>query len=456
MTTAIAVLALIAIPAAAEAQVAPGLDAELVTAGQHVFTATWTTAASSDTTVCLDGERPCRRLEGSTRNHYAHVTGLRSGRRYTYTLMSGGVPVPTSATNPGAVTTLVDPPGRFLFSFAVMADIHSGEQCSGTALTITPPVGSLPPCYSTEPPDPPYAVRMAEAAVGEINRRGVGLVVLTADNTSHAKLGQTKRALRTLRRLDGEWHITRGAHDRPNQNPPDPTCGEDNDCFRSVFFPARKPGRIHYSFDFRGHHFVALDSVAADGQGDLTDAAQNEWLERDLDRAKQRNQRTFIFFHHPVAEYATTTSFPPVIFGVRQDRGGQAFLDRLADYPNVVGVLNSHTHRNYVAYSPQTGRRLPFIETGPTKEYPGGYSMFRVYSGGYQRDFHRLRCDFCREWTATTRNEYFGLYPLYTLGTVSARAFTHVYDCDAFTPPPSPPSGNESSVGGDTVRPVCE
>jgi 3',5'-cyclic-AMP phosphodiesterase len=444
--------------AAMDDPVAALSDAELVTVTEHGFVATWTTPTASDTTVCVGG-RPtdlsCKRQESTTGFHRAAVGGLRSGRRYFYSLQSAGVPQPLSQINPGSFKTLVPPPGRHLFDFAVLADNHVGEGCSGTALGAPQPVGSVPPCFRSNPPDPPYAATMAAAAVSEINASLVGLTIINADSTSHADHEQASEARHLFDRLTSPYRLTRGSHDRANQNPADARCGPGNDCFRAVFFPRRPPGRIYYSFNHRGYHFVVLDSASpGDGTGDLTDAGQRAFLVRDLERAKGRNQKTFIVFHHPVSEYSTTFAVPPVIFGVRRDRGGADFLQLMKRFPNVVGVLNSHTHRNFVSYSPETGARLPYIESGPTKEYPGGYSIFKVYEGGYTRSFHRLACSFCRRWTHTTRGEYFGLYPLYTLGTLSARNFSHLYGCSVQTPPQSLIT-NESVIDADTGSGLC-
>lgn len=429
-------------------------DAELVTVTDTSFAATWTTANPADTTVCVESR--CVRQEVSTRFHYAEVTGLEPGTRYGYSLRSGGVDQPPSATNPGSFTTLVPPPGRHLLDFALLSDVHIDEECSGTAVTLPPPVGSVPPCFRSESGEPPYAATMAAAAVEELNARGIRLAVLNADNTSHAEFEQVAEVKRIFDRFAGTWHVARGAHDRAGQNPDESRCGDDEDCFRTLLFPDRPPGRIFDSFDAGDHHFVALDSAKpGDGTGDLTDPEQRAFLERDLEQARQARKRTFVFFHHPVTEYANATSVPPVIFGVRPDQGRQEFLELMARFPNVVGVLTSHTHRNYVSYAPASGFALPYIENGPVKEYPAGYGVFRVYEGGYMRTFHRLRCAFCRSWTSRTRDEYFGLYPQYTLGTLAARNLTHVYDCDAPTPPPSPPFGNESLTGGDTFRGAC-
>lgn len=430
-------------------------DAELVTVTDTSFAATWTTAEDSDTTVCVD-DRPCVRQEERTRFHYAEVDGLAPGTRHSYALRSGGSDQAASVTNPGSFTTLMPPPGRHLFDFAVVSDVHIGEGCSGTAVTAPAPVGSVPGCFSSGPSEPPYAATLARATVAELNARQIPLAVLNADNTSHAKYEDVLEMRDIFNGLNGEWRVARGAHDRAGQNQTETRCGVDEDCFRTLLFPGRPTGRVFYSFDSGGYHFVALDSAkTGDGSGDLTDPAQRAFLERDLEEARRAGKRTFIFFHHPVTEYANTSSFPPVVFGVRPEQGRQEFLDLMARFPNVVGVLNAHTHRNYVSYAAATGSNLPYIENGPAKEYPGGYSVFRVYEGGYMRNFHRLRCEFCRSWASRTRNQYLGLYPQYTLGTLSARNFTHVYGCSAPTPPASPPTGNESFIGGDTARLIC-
>ena len=426
---------LVTAPAARADSFLPG--AELVTVTHRGFAATWTTSQPSDTTVCVwrVARAPrCRTQETGVRFHHAEVRGLRSGTRYRYELRSGGRAEPPSTTNPGSFRTLVPPPGRHLFDFAIVADSHIGERCSGTGITLGGQ--SVPPCFST----PGYAAKMLRATVAELNARRIGLTVMPADHTSHGEYDQVAELHEILEELGGRVLLARGAHDRAGQSPPDPRCGPDNDCFRAVFFPDRAPGRIFYGATIRRHRFVALDSAEpATGTGDLTDQAQRTFMERDLERARQRRRRTFVFFHHPVSEVATTYAVPPLVFGVRPDRGGPEFLALMARFPNVVGVLNSHTHRNFVSYSPQTGARLPYVESGPTKEYPGGYSIVRVFEGGYMRNFHRLSCDFCREWTSTTRGEYLGLYPLYTLGNLSARNFSHLYRSKLPTPPPSVP-----------------
>lgn len=442
-------LALLAAPGAHASSPLP--SAELVTVTQRSFVATWTTSEPQDTTVCWSSSgqsERCRREEDATRYHYASVGGLRPGIAYRYRLLSGGTAQVVSATNPGRLLTLTRPPGRHLFDFAVLNDMHVGEGCSGTAFS-APLIGSLPPCFSADQ----YATRMGEAAVGEIARRGIGLTVVDGDLTSSASYEQVVRARDVLAGLRGAVLVARGNHDRAGQHASETRCGADEDCLRALLFDERPPGRIAYGITHHGYHFVILDSSDASGNGDLTDATQNAWLAADL--AAHRDEPTFIAFHHPVTEYADTYAVPPVVFGVRPDKGGSAFLDLIAANPQVVGVLNAHTHRNFVSYAPRIGARVPFVENGAAKEYPGGYAVYSVYAGGYTRSFFRpSSCAFCRAWTETTRGEYFGLYPLYTLGPLSARNFTHLYGCAAPTPPASLP-GQNSLVGTIVPPPSC-
>ncbi|HEX2030735.1 MAG TPA: metallophosphoesterase family protein [Actinomycetota bacterium] len=403
------------------------LNVELVTVSDSSFTVTWLTCDAegsplpSDTTVSY-GSSPnplswtTVRLEEEVAFHHAEVEGLEAGRTYFYQVSSDGLPGRYDRYHPGSFTTLTPPPGRLLFSFAVLADVHIGEDTSGLATSTPFP---FPPGYSAED----YAEAMATAAVQEINARGIALTVLSADNTSHAKLREVLDAKAILDGLVGPYLVARGAHDRPSE--PAAVCRPDGDCFREVFFPRRKPGHIFYGERFGGYDVIALDSVdLATGTGEISDQ-QLAWLEQRLERGRADGRPAVIFFHHPVSEWSTTLAIPPAVFGVNQ-QDAQEFLRTIAPY-DVRLVINAHTHRNWISYSPWTGR-MPILEVGPSKEYPGGYSMIRVYEGGFLRTFHRLGCGFCRRWIETTRWQYLGQYPHYTTGSLRDRNFVHRFD----------------------------
>src|SRR5262249_24754018 len=98
-----------------------------------------------------------------------------------------------------------------------------------------------------------------------------------------------------------------------------------------------------------------------------------------------------------------------------------------AKAPGVFLHHAGHTHRNKRTFAIDR-REVEFLEVAATKEYPGGYSLLRVHTGGYQVSFYKIRTDLGRQWSQRTRAEYFGLYPAYTLGTISDRNHTVVRD----------------------------
>jgi 3',5'-cyclic-AMP phosphodiesterase len=434
--------ALLALAAPAQAD-----NPELITVTTTSATATWVTSAPADTTVCWgpsSQKKTCRTEETATTKHYAVMDGLVPGSDYEYELRSAGATEPPSLPNPGSFTALTPPGGRHLFDFALMNDTHVGEGCAGTAFNEPLLGSSVPPCFSA----PDYAARMDEGMVSEIAGRGIGLTIVNGDVTAEAKPEEVAHAKQIFGKLPGTVLIGRGNHDRVHDGRP---CGPDSDCFRTGFYPGRAPGRIYESTDYHGYHFVMLDSVKGSSTGDLTDPAQNAWLAKDL--AAHHSTPTFVFFHHPASEYADTFQEEPVIFGVPPQNGGTQFLDTVAANPQIVGVLQAHTHRNFNTYAVKAGNRTPFVENGTSKEYPGGYSVFSIYQGGYTRSYFRPRaCPFCRDWTETTRQEYFGLAQHYLLGSLGTRNFSHVYGCDAQSPRESLP-GEESLATGGIVTP---
>ncbi|MEA2167393.1 MAG: 3,5-cyclic-AMP phosphodiesterase [Solirubrobacteraceae bacterium] len=431
------------------APVASASSGELVTVTTDSAVATWMTASPGDSTACWSAAgvpQQCVTQESGVTLHRVEIDGLFGGTTYSYTLSSGGASEPVSLTNPGVFSTLTPPPGRHLFDFALMSDLHIGEGCAGTAVSAPLTGTSVPPCFSA----PDYAETMDRAAVAEIAARRIGLTLVDGDVTAEARPAETALAADVLHGLPGRVLVARGNHDRVHSDDDHAACAE-HDCFRATFHPRSATSRIYFSTSYGGVHFIVLDSVMGGSTGDLTDAGQNEWLAADL--AAHASMPTFIAFHHPVSEYADLFEAEPIIFGVPPNAGGTAFLHTVAENPQIVGVFGAHTHRNFNSYGGEAGVRTPFVENGTAKEYPGGYSVVSLYEGGYTRSFFRTGCAFCREWTQTTTGEYFGLAPQYVLGSLGTRNFTHVYGCDAEDPVTSLP-GTESLIGGVVTPPA--
>jgi predicted phosphodiesterase len=415
-----------------------GLAPELVTVTDRGFEAWWVTAQPADTTVRIaraggGGFRELR-LEGAQSVHVAALDDLEPGTRYRYELLSGGRRVPRSPVNPGWFRTLDPPPGDLLATIAVLNDMHVGERCSGTIQTVGDQ--SVPPCFTGDD----YAYRMTRSALEAIERdHDVDFVIANGDLTDRGRPDEVRRALDLLGRLTVPWKATRGNHDR--RLPDAESCGPDGDCLRAQAFPERQPGdhALHWMERVGdGVGIVGLDSCDPDsGRGRLDLGGQLAFLDRSLAELRREGRTALLAFHHHLTLQANTSHPPPIVFGVDPNQGGLDCLDVLAHHDNVRLVLHGHTHRNYVSYDPACGPRLPFLENGATKEYPGGYAIVRVHEDGVVRTFHRMSDLFARDWVRTTAGQIWGRHADYTRGTLVSRAFVHRDDRPLRPPRPS-------------------
>lgn len=401
-----------------------GLGPELVAATDTTATFWWPTDAPSDTTVRIGSQTVT--LERDQKVHVARIDGLKPGATYDYALISGGQTQPTNIANPGRFTTLVPPTGPRLARIAVLNDLHIGEHCSGTLTNIGDT--SIPQCFSTKD----YSIRMLSAAVREIRRARVDLVIANGDLTDRGRSDEVRTALAILKRVRKPVLITRGNHDRLFDG-----CTDDRDCLKTAAFPGFPKG--HHALTSErdvGERLtvVGLDSCDPEsGHGDLLHNGQMDYLSDQLRRAARRGRMAIVAFHHPVTPMAITTALPPISFGVEPQNGGNALAQVMKGQDHVALVLHGHTHRNYVSYS--RGCAAPFLETGAIKEYGGTWALLDVHTDGVIRTTHRVSEPFARTWIQTTADEYEGLYPLYTRGPLSARAFVHRYDDGQDVPP---------------------
>ena len=410
-------------------------NAELATVSDDSAVVTWVTNKRAPSRVecwALDGSG-CSASADDGIYHAVEITGLSPGTIYYYRIATDALPAAPTLQSPGIFRTF-DRPGDYLFSFASLNDMHVGETVSGqlTSLGGTP----VPPSFRQD--DPPYWKVMNEGAVAAIQSRGVAFTIVKGDLTSDGT--QTAQAAALLAPLANVFPI-RGNHDKSLTA-----------FLAEVFDPRGRPSITavndhaaasdpHLDFSFAAPvdgsdlFFVALDSWDNDMPvpppiplqppnalgGGRVSADQLDWLDHELARGK----RTFVYMHHPVSEVAALTAMPPVVFTVRQP-DAVLFLQKIAAHPNVVGVLSGHTHRNWITPSVLTPG-VPFVETAATKEYPGGYAIYKVFTGGYIQSFHKCTTPECLAWSEETRGEYLNLYPVYTSLT-GARSGSFSYD----------------------------
>ncbi len=415
-------------------------DLELVTVTDRSMVLTWTTVAPDASgravPVATAGEVRIAAADAPTLTihdlaevtpyHYAEIDGLDPGRRYRFEAWSEGVRAtpalnlttlaPGSPETTGEFTTLVPPPGRLLRTLALANDVHFGETVSGLV------AGGLPPGFRALPDLPPYPEVMLAALLDDLRRpdRDAQRLLLAGDLTAEATPDQS----RTVRaRLDSwgslgrDYLVVRGNHDRPHTGEEyagcSPAPAEHRDCWGEVFLPRQEL----VAHEIGGLRILGLDTSDLDAAGGRIERPQFDRF-ADLLRADP-DRPTLVFGHHPVTSESGRTAL-----------AGPAFVLNAADsaelqdlYTRAPGVFlhhAGHTHRTRRT-RPDSACAVEFLEVASVKEYPGGYSLLRLYEGGYMVNFYKTRASAARQWSAVTRGEYFGLLPDYTLGTLADR-----------------------------------
>jgi 3',5'-cyclic-AMP phosphodiesterase len=496
-------------------------DLELVTVTDTSFVLTWYTASSAAPAVPYDpdqepaavatnglvryGTDPNRldqqalEFGAGTAYHYVEVTGLRPGTTYYYqayssgvaaaprlypqlTFPSGGLVIPANPTDaqleeilaellssgvvlsasPGSVTTLVPPPGRLLFTLALSNDMHTGETVSGLATS------DFPPGFSQVSGLPPYPVVMAESMTADAAARGADVLVVAGDITA-ANLPDQLTDSRTLlngfgnltlsgRLRRGDYVVARGNHDQPQNGSAYAACTPVGttgyyDCLPAVY---DLPQGQLTATEVGGLRLVGLDTTTLNTPGGQIVDEEFDALQQVL--ADQPDQPTLVFGHHPVTDESAYSTIAGPSFDL--DRADAARLEALyAATPGVFFHHSGHTHRNLRTSSPvATG--VDFLEVAAIKEYPGGFTLLRVYQGGYMANFYKSSSALARQWSQTSSGEYLGLYPAYTLGALTDRNRVAARNFSALTPLLRLPSGDASSdrtasVMSGMILPAC-
>ncbi|MEV0063226.1 metallophosphoesterase [Nocardia sp. NPDC050718] len=401
-------------------------DLEVVTVTHDTLILTWTTRrrdrsgiprpAAADTEVRLapaDGTAapvPVFADPRRTAYHYAEVRGLEPGRRYRFTAHSDGVRAvagrtwvtrrPGTPEVTGVVRTAPPPPGRLLRTIALANDLHWGEDRSGLI------VAGLPPGLRHD--DGHYPEVMADALLHDLRRpeRAADHLVVAGDLTDS---GTAEQSAGIRARLDAwgrngrDYLVCRGNHD----------VARGREDHWGWVFHAHQRLTCH---DLGGLRLIGLDTTRGRGAGGTLRAPQLAHLREIL--AAAPDQPTLIFGHHPVTRYAALSN--PGGPGFVLDRASAHAL--LAIYQAAPGVFlhhSGHTHRNRMS-RPDSGR-VEFLEVAAAKEYPGGYTLLRIYEHGYTAHFHRIAAAAALAWTDRTRRQYFGLQPDHALGTLADR-----------------------------------
>jgi len=429
--------------------------------------------------------------------HYAEITGLDPDRTYTFEARSAGEPAVQTSLQfpgtrgsidiPGTFTTLATPPGSYLFTVAVAGDTHIGENASGII------AAGWPQPFRQDPGLSPYPEVMLTAMLSELccparesgprgrppeiprdaspersatpsqanqgrpdpgtpreadpERRPPGIpsgashpaaLIIVGDTTAEAAprdVARVRELLDGLGQLGTDYMVVRGNHDRPHTGTryaagtPVPSAPDHYDCWGDVF---PHPRQQLSAYELGGLRIVGLDTTTLDAAGGTLDDAQLAELRRLLRDDPYRP--TFVFGHHPVTYESdiTTPASPGFILEQAKARELEALY---AKAPGVFLHAAGHTHRNKWTSAPDAPG-TEFLEIAAVKEYPGGYSLLRLHTGGYLVSYYKTRADLARRWSQRTRGEYFGIFPHYAFGTIADRNHTVVRDLSGLRPPP--------------------
>jgi len=123
-------------------------------------------------------------------------------------------------------------------------------------------------------------------------------------------------------------------------------------------------GKLYYSFDHKGHHFIVLDSISITPDRSYEgriDAAQLQWLAADL-AALPAGAPVIVSVHIPLVTafnaYLPEPAVAPTHHGLSVANANEV-LDLFAGH-NVLGVLQGHTHVNETVL----WKGVPYITSG--------------------------------------------------------------------------------------------
>ena len=188
---------------------------------------------------------------------------------------------------------------------------------------------------------------------------------------------------------------------------------EGNDCFHDQFFPGDQP--TYFSRSLAGLRVLGTDTYDKAGRGSDPGALstnQFEWFRSEL--AKHQNQPMMVFGHHPLI--VKESPFPITPSNTLDTTQTATVLGDYAKSPGLFLHHAGHTHRNKRTVSP-LAPAVTLQEIAAVKEYPGGFSLLRLYTGGFALNFHKTRSALSREWSERSRQEISGAWPQFALGS---------------------------------------
>ena len=204
-----------------------------------------------------------------------------------------------------------------------------------------------------------------------------------------------KKAREIFSRIEAELYALPGNHDigdKPNAWLPAPVVEANSHLIFS-----KQWGPLYQSFSVEPCHFICLDTPIMNS-GFEREQAQREWLENELDIAKEKGLRIFVFMHYPL--FICDPTEPSHYDNI--DEPARSWLLELFTQYQVEAVFSGHVHNVFVGIHENTAYysvpSMTFVRpeyselavVGPGDEYGRndtaklGFFLVKVYTDRHE------------------------------------------------------------------------
>ncbi|MDD4169614.1 MAG: metallophosphoesterase family protein [Desulfotomaculaceae bacterium] len=325
---------------------------ELCTVGYNHAVITWVTPQQpADTTIYFGEQRAHltrRTINDYTEFHWMELDNLKPATRYWYQVASN-----TGKGSLNSFITLPKPKGKYLFSYAVLSDIHIA--CGN-------PTKDFNEIYFGKLSE--YSNDLFIQCILDSKRRNIDLAVITGDLTDDASRQQYLELRDLLLPYFGDtpYLLCIGNHDKYINNS---SLGE-----KGFIELVANREKTTSTVMFNDYQFILIDSCKPNINKGYIDPGQLKWIQGML---KSNRKPAYLFLHHPC-------NGPDTWFGVKNHMEFQRIIRPFA---NVRGIFSGHIHRNKVTTNKFMTGNLPYVEAPATVQFPCGYGIVRVYENGF-------------------------------------------------------------------------
>jgi len=450
---------------------------ELTSVTDTSIVITWSTTDEASTTEISYGIgslTDTTSVIGSTKYHYLEVSNLLPNTTYKYRLKSGTTYFPPQILDPLEFTTLSQPTGELLFTFAVFNGTRYAPEKSNTT-------SANGIAYD-------YCEEIVDSIVSDINAHDVAFTVVNGNLAENSSTGdQVGVALKAkLETLTGASDLPSGQGYKylPTPGYEDRTASYDTDWLTDAFIPITtdptssesrygyvaadntKNSIFNFQFKYKYYNFIFLDSTKNDGGGLVSVEALNNYL------SAEANSKTFVFTNYPAYNpFDAATKDYPIDIPTTEVSGGIFTVDNAAAFratlesyttaeavgatqiPITAAVISGHIGDNYL----RTIGAIPYIRQTPSTTFPCGYSIYKVYSNGFIKTFYKTDgrvsatdkpyYEYTRDLVSAEGGVLAGILQSIWLGTNSLRNFTKTYP---FIPGVAPTVRSHSPANGES------